>query len=136
MLLNSPLFLKAVSVISKQQHHSPAFSADSTNSVTASTSKGKKKDYSGRFLSLFLNHFNSFPLDLLTKFLNNSDIDHITRARDIVANSVMAEITREDPQGHTEFQDAVRHQIVALFQRLRLSLLVLDTLMEAYNASN
>ena len=71
----------------------------------------------------------------MTKFLNNSDVDHITRARDIVANSVMAEIIKEDPQGHTEYQDAVRHQIVAFLQRIRLSLMVLDTLMEAYNAS-
>jgi hypothetical protein len=30
----------------------------------------------------------------------------------------------------------VRHQIVGIFQRLRLLLLVLDTLMEAYNASH
>ena len=48
----------------------------------------------------------------------------------------MAEIAKEDPQGHAKYQDAVHHQIVALFQRIRLSLLVLDTLIEAYNTSN
>jgi hypothetical protein len=72
----------------------------------------------------------------LDQFLKGSDVDLIDRARNIVANSVMAEIAKEDPQGHAEYQDAVRHQIVATFQRLRLSLLVLDTLMETYNASN
>jgi hypothetical protein len=71
----------------------------------------------------------------LAIFLNNTDANFVARARDVVANSVMAEIAKEDPQGHHEYQDAVRHQIVASFQRLRLSLLVLDTLMEAYNTS-
>lgn len=57
----------------------------------------------------------------------------ITRARDVVANSIMAEIAKEDPQGQTEYQDAVRHHIVAFLQRLRVSLLVLDKLMDTYN---
>lgn len=48
----------------------------------------------------------------------------------------MAEIAKEDPQGQAEYQDAIRHQIVGIFQRLRLLLLVIDTLMETYNASN
>lgn len=77
-----------------------------------------------------------FFLDPLSNFLSNTDVDIITRARDVVANSIMAEIAKEDPQGHTEFCDAVRHQIVAVFQRIRLSVLVLDTLMETYNVSN
>ena len=47
----------------------------------------------------------------------------------------MAELAKEDPQGNEEFQQAVRHQIVGIFQRLRLLLLVLDTLIETYNAS-
>lgn len=70
------------------------------------------------------------------KLLNGSDIEFVTRARDIVAHSVLADITKEDPHGHDEYQDALRHQVVAVFQRLRLSLFVLDTLMEAYNNSN
>lgn len=75
-------------------------------------------------------------LDALAKFLKGADVDLVARARDVVSNSVLAEIAKEDPQGHDEYQDAVRHQVVAIFQRLRLSILVLDTLMEAYNASN
>ena len=47
----------------------------------------------------------------------------------------MAEIAQEDPQGGAEFKDAVRHHIVASFQRLRVHLLVMDTLMERYNSS-
>jgi hypothetical protein len=74
-------------------------------------------------------------LDPLSTFLNRSDTDLVSRARDVVANSIMAEIANEDLQGHAEYQDAVRHQIVAVFQRLRLFLLVLDTLMETYNTS-
>ena len=130
--LSSPLFFKAVSVIAKQQN-SPLTTS------SASSSKGKKSQ-PGKFIH-FLTHFigskiiNSI-LDPLTKFLNGSDFDLVTRARDVVANSILTEISKEDPQGNAEYQDAVRHQIVALFQRLRLSLLVLDTLMEAYNASN
>ena len=74
--------------------------------------------------------------DPLEKFLQKSDCDIVTRARDVVTNSVMAEIAKEDPQGAAEYQDALRHQIVGIFQRLRLLILVLDTLMLAYNASH
>jgi hypothetical protein len=48
----------------------------------------------------------------------------------------MLEIAKEDPQGREEYQNAVRHQVVANFQRLRVLLFVLDALMKAYNASN
>lgn len=75
-------------------------------------------------------------LDPLANFLKGSELELVTRARDVVANSIMAEIAKEDPQGDIEYQDAVRHQIVTVFQRLRLLLLVIDTLMEAYNATN
>lgn len=68
-------------------------------------------------------------------FLNTTDFALVARARDVVANSVMAEIAKEDPQGHEEFKDAVRHHIISIFQRLRLLLLVLDTLMKSYNSS-
>ena len=72
----------------------------------------------------------------MANFLKGSELELVTRARDVVANSIMAEIAKEDPQGDIEYQDAVRHQIVTVFQRLRLLLLVIDTLMEAYNATN
>jgi hypothetical protein len=71
----------------------------------------------------------------LDKILGQADIDYVTRARDIIAHLVMTEISKEDPQGHEEYKDAVRHHIVANFQRLRILLLLLDTLMEAYNSS-
>ena len=70
------------------------------------------------------------------QFFNGPDKDFVERARDVVSNSIMSEIAQEDPQGHNEYKDAVRHHIVATFQRLRLLLLVLDHLVEIYNASN
>ena len=45
------------------------------------------------------------------------------------------EIAKEDPQGQSEYQDTIRHQVVYFFQRLRLRLLILDTLMEAFSSS-
>ena len=47
----------------------------------------------------------------------------------------MAELAKEDPLGATEYQNAIRHQVVTVYQRLRLYILLLDTLMETYNAS-
>jgi hypothetical protein len=47
----------------------------------------------------------------------------------------MAEITKADPQGQSEYHEAIRHQVVAFFQRVRLSLFVLETLMKEYNSS-
>jgi len=66
--------------------------------------------------------------------LNGPDKDVVAHAREVVSNSIMSEIAKEDPQGQAEYQDAVRHQVVATFQRIRVLLLVLDTLMETYNA--
>jgi hypothetical protein len=140
ILHTSPLFFKAVSVIAKQQSTAAATS-DSTaafNAPAAFISKGKKKNHPGKFVSLSYSFSYKLKrlLDPLSKFLNGSDVDLVARARDVVTNSIMAEITKEDPQGHAEYQDAVRHQVVATFQRLRLHVLVLDTLMEAYKASH
>ena len=67
--------------------------------------------------------------------LNSFDQELVSNARDVVVNSVMAEITKEDPHGEETFKDAVRLQVVATFQRLRLHLLVLDNLMEIYNTA-
>lgn len=131
MTVASPLFFKAVATISKQQRESPTTPSGSTTS----TPKGKKRENPGTFLLSFIRLFltHDWILDPLSKFLDGSDGDMITRARDVVANSIMAEIAKEDPQGQTEYQDAVRHHIVAFLQRLRVSLLVLDKLMDTYN---
>ena len=139
MLINSPLFFKAVSIIAKQRAlpDNGSTSLVSANNASASSSKEKMKDNSTGMFS-FSNTFSQVQFiysDALATFLNRTDIDYVSRARDVVANSIMAELAKEDPQGDSEFQDAVRHQIVGIFQRLRLLLLVLDTLMEAYNAS-
>lgn len=62
-------------------------------------------------------------------------METVARARDIVAHSLMSDLSKEDPQGHDEYQDALRHQVVSVFQRLRLSLFILDTLVVEYNSS-
>ncbi|KAF8816870.1 hypothetical protein BYT27DRAFT_7247755 [Phlegmacium glaucopus] len=84
-------------------------------------------------------YLNSDPIvtdpNVRTGFLTASDLDIIERARNIVTDSIMAEIGHEDPQGHIEFEHAVRHQIVSFCQRIRASLLVVDHLMVIYNTS-
>jgi hypothetical protein len=77
----------------------------------------------------------SLILDPLSHFLSTTDLNIVDRARDVIANSVMAEIAQEDPQGADEYKNSVRHHIVGFFQRIRVSLLVLDTLLAAYNAA-
>lgn len=47
----------------------------------------------------------------------------------------MGDLAREDPQGTDELKAAVSHQIVAVFQRLHVLLLMLDYLMETYNST-
>jgi hypothetical protein len=71
----------------------------------------------------------------LEKFLNKADVDLVTRARKAVADPTMLELAEEDPQGNSEYKAAVRHHIIASFQRLRVYLFVMDTLMETYNSS-
>jgi hypothetical protein len=71
----------------------------------------------------------------LSNFLNHADLDIVARSRDVIANPIMREIAQEDPHGNSEYRDAVRHQVFATFQRVRLLLLVLDTLMEAYTTA-
>jgi len=67
--------------------------------------------------------------------LSPSDTTLIERARDLIANSVMSELTKEDSQSQTEFQNSVRHHIVAFSQHIHVCLLVLDKLMDIYNSS-
>ena len=125
MLFTSPLFIKAVSTIAKQQSQGPI-----------SLPKEKKQVSPGMFI--LLKHIHSswlYFLDPLSTFLKGSEISLVTRARDVVSNSVMAELAKDDPQGLSEYRDAVRHEVVSVFQRLRILSAVLDSLMEAYTAS-
>lgn len=71
----------------------------------------------------------------LAKYLNKMDLDNVERARDVITNSVMAEITQEHPFGQTEFENAVRYQIISFSQRINVCLVVLDKLMETFNSS-
>ena len=71
----------------------------------------------------------------MIQFINVPERELIAHARDVVTNSLISELSKEDPQGQGEYKDAVRHQIVATFQRLRLLLLVIDHLMEIYTST-
>jgi hypothetical protein len=59
----------------------------------------------------------------------------IVRARNTITDSVMAEIVREHPNGRTEFENSVRYHIISFSQRINVSLMVLDNLMEIFNSS-
>ena len=75
-------------------------------------------------------------LDISSRFLlHTTDLNMISHARNAVANSVIAKLTKEDPYGDAEFQNAVRHHVVAFSHRSHVCLLMLDKLMEAYNSS-
>ena len=71
----------------------------------------------------------------MSAILNVSDSLLVDRARDVVNNHTMADVSKDDPNGDAEYTDHVRQYIVSVFQRLRVTLLVLDTLLEAYHAS-
>lgn len=72
-------------------------------------------------------------LERLIGVLSDLDRDSLARARELITNSVMSEIQHEDPHGQSSFENAVRHQIVASCQRIRILLLVTDQLMAMYN---
>ena len=59
----------------------------------------------------------------------------IMRARDVVTDSIMSEISRENPVGHAEFENLVRFHIISFSQRINICLVVLDKLMEVFNSS-
>lgn len=59
----------------------------------------------------------------------------VMRARNVITDSVMAEIAQEYPAGTSEFENSVRYHIVSFAQRIKVSILVLDYLMEVYNSS-
>jgi hypothetical protein len=60
----------------------------------------------------------------------------IIRARNVITDSVMAEIAQEYPDGRNEFENSIRYHIVSFSQRINVSLLVLDKLMEIFNSSH
>lgn len=139
MCINSPLFLKAVATLAKQQNPTSA------NTVTAgpsTTTTGKRRAASadtGMSLS-FLVSFRLFSFcfsysDRLASLISPTDFTMVLRARNVTADAIIAEIAREDPLGQTEFENIVRHQVVAFSQRIHISLLVLDKLMDIYNTA-
>ena len=45
----------------------------------------------------------------------------------------MYDIQQEDPSAQTSFEETIRHQIVLGCQRLRITLVIIDNLMNLYN---
>jgi hypothetical protein len=64
------------------------------------------------------------------------DLDRtiIQRARDVITNATIAELLDEAPDSPYAHRNAVRQQIVALCTRLRISLVIIDSLMALANS--
>lgn len=131
-----------VPIIDGQAQES-ALNAKATTSAPASTTEGVKektpKEHS-KFFSFhsFILHYLFTPALVsvaLAKVLSNMELDNIERARKVVADPTMAEITQEHPQGQSEYENAVRYHIISFTQRIGVSLSILDKLMELINAS-
>ena len=71
----------------------------------------------------------------MRQFLSLPDFDMVLHARDTVTNSVMVEVEKENFNGPTEFQNSVRVHINSFVQRIKVSLLVLEKLMEIMTLS-
>jgi hypothetical protein len=63
------------------------------------------------------------------------DRETIQHACDIIFNPTMSELVDEDVKAAEAFQDALRHQVVVTVQQIRVTLQVIDFLMELYNKS-
>ena len=119
-----PLFFKAVATVTKQK-----------SSPVASSSKGKdilQQHKCVPFFCRFHNSFTFFFLASLANFITTSDAKLITHTHDIISNPIMADFTTDNAQDPAHYQTAVPSEIATLFHRLRVSLLLLDTLMESY----
>ena len=75
-------------------------------------------------------------IDIPSDILGDLDKNLIEQARVVVSNATMAEIINDDPQSPAAFHDSVRQQILALWTRLRVSLVIIDKLMGVANALN
>lgn len=74
-------------------------------------------------------------LDLCPVPLGDNESHIVKQAHDLVSNIVIKELEKENTGTPTAFQDAVRYQIVANCQTLRITLLVMNQLMSVYNDS-
>ena len=76
-----------------------------------------------------------FFVEALGKILSLPDLDMVLRARDTVTHSIMVEVEKENFNGPTEFENSVRVHINSFVQRIKVSLLVLEKLMEIITVS-
>ena len=144
------IFLFSFSILSKYTSDIVVKPQDASGNAKASTSapvsgvgvtkpsdKGKFVPKPGEPLS----HSNLFPLlgptafaVALAKVLSNMELVKLERARKVVTDPTMEEIIQEHPQGHSEFENAVRFHIISFAQRINVSLSILDKLMELFNS--
>jgi hypothetical protein len=68
-------------------------------------------------------------LDVPANLVGDLDRDAIKRARELLTDATMTDIMNEDPQGPEAFQTALRHHIVTICTRLRISLIIINKLM-------
>ena len=129
MNINSNLFFKAIDTIAKQ-----------TSSAQAPVTE--KKAFLERLSNLdqgtsiwnLLSYLTPVPCSsyfpaIPANLIGDMDKGVLQRARDLLADTTMAEIMNEDPEGPTSFHTALRQQIVALCVRLRISLILINKLM-------
>ena len=81
----------------------------------------------------FWNCTHIIYLDLSSAVTNEIECDAAKRAYDLVSNEVMYDIQQEYPSAQTSFEETVHQQIVLGCQRLRITLVIIDKLMNMYN---
>jgi hypothetical protein len=77
-------------------------------------------------------HAEAFAVSL-SNILSGLELEKIERARKVVADPTMAEIIQEYPRGDDEYENAVRFHIISFTQRVSVSLVILDKLMDILN---
>jgi hypothetical protein len=86
------------------------------------------------YFILLLDSSNQLCSDIDLSIIGDLDLTIIKRARDVVTNATMVELLNEEPDGPDAHRNAVRQQIVALCTRLRISLVIIDSLMGLANS--
>jgi hypothetical protein len=132
--ISSRLFQKAEEKIAKQA--APTLVASNSKSPTPKTSlerlAGLQQGMS--YFILLLDSSNQLCSDIDLSIIGDLDLTIIKRARDVVTNATMVELLNEEPDGPDAHRNAVRQQIVALCTRLRISLVIIDSLMGLANS--
>lgn len=139
---NSRIFHKAVATLAKQvtPEVASARAWEPLPTTRAERRAFRERVFDLHYGTLFSFIFNRLCLEILIsldvppELLGDIDRNIIQRARDVVTNATIVEIMEEDPNGPLQYRDVLRHQILALCTRLRVSLAIIDKLMALTNA--